>query len=135
MAHFHGIEPRVIEHILLIVIQVDGLLDGFGVDAGQAAHGQGEVTVGTRIVDTPVGVALSPVESGLELPVGLDVIGRVHETGEGPLAGSLIVLGNREVVVLPGRVFAKRPLGEERAQQNACDRETQNGDTPHSIPV
>jgi len=41
-----GVEPRVVENVV-ILIEVDRLLDGFGVNAGQAANGGGQVAVET----------------------------------------------------------------------------------------
>src|SRR5208283_1862573 len=101
---FHGVKPRVVENVVGFVIQVDGLLHAPGVDAGQAAHGQGEVPVRAGVIDGPVGAALTPVQAGLELPVGLQVVRQVHEAGEAPLAGDFVIGRYRKVVVLPGRI-------------------------------
>jgi len=59
-----------LKHVV-VVVQVNGLLDGLGVDARQAPDGRGEVPVGAGIVDGPVGAAHAPVEVRPELPVDL----------------------------------------------------------------
>ena len=115
VAHLDGIEPRIIEHVVVLV-EVDGLLGGAGLDAGEAADGGGEVAVGAGVIDGPVGVAVGPVQAA-KLPVDGDVEGGVHEAGEGPLARLVIVRRDGKIVVLPGRVLAKRPLRAERAHQ------------------
>ena len=68
MADFDCIEPGIVVDVVA-VIQIDRLLDGAHVDAGQAADGFGKVAVGARIVGGPVGAAFFPiVRNRLRLP-------------------------------------------------------------------
>jgi len=46
VSHFDGIEPRIIEHVVVIV-QVDWLFDTPGVNPGEAAHGGGKMAIGS----------------------------------------------------------------------------------------
>ncbi len=44
MAGFDGVQPGIVEHVV-VRIQVDGLLHGAGVHPGEAADGHGQVAV------------------------------------------------------------------------------------------
>ena len=54
-----GIEPGPV--VVVAILDIDRLLDGADVDAGEAAHGGGEVAVGAGVIGGPAGVALAPV--------------------------------------------------------------------------
>jgi hypothetical protein len=114
VAHFHRIEPRVVENIV-VVVQVDGLFHGAGLDTGQAADSGGQVAVRARVVDGPVGVAFAPIEAALVfgLPVHADFRRGVHEACKSPLAGHVPVIRQRETKILPSRVLAEWALRPE----------------------
>ena len=134
---FDGVQPRVVEHVVVIV-QIDRLLHGARVNARQPVDGGGQVAVGTRIVDGPVGVSFAPVESAApaRLPVEIDARGGVHEAGEGPLPGHGPIRGKREIEVLPRRILAERTLRKQRAnQQRQTRQEYEEPAKPHLIPV
>ena len=118
VADFDGVEPGVVEHVV-VSVQIDGLLDAARADAGEAADGGGEVAVGARVVDGPVGIAFAPVEAAAptRLPVQIDAGGGVHEAREGPFAGLAPVRRKGEIVIFPGRVLAEWALREQRAHE------------------
>src|SRR5690242_1646072 len=94
--------------------------------------------VRTWIVDGPVGIALSPIETPavFRLPVEPKVRGGIHETREGPFPRYLVVGGQREIVIFPRRKLPKWILREKRANyQPASHRAGEKPSTPHVIPV
>ena len=60
VAHFHGVQPRVVENVV-VLFQVDGLLRRLPIDARQPPDGLRQMPVRPRVVDGPVGIALMPV--------------------------------------------------------------------------
>src|ERR1017187_10209968 len=135
VAHLDGVQPGVIEHVIVFQ-EIDGLFDAARVNAGEAADGGGKVPVGTGIVDGPVGVAFAPIEAAfvLALPVQADRGSGIHQAGEGPFAGLVPIVGNGEIVVLPGRIRAEGVLREQRTnQQCAAHGGYQESANPHLI--
>ena len=120
VADFDAVEPGPV--VLEAFVEIDGLFDGAGVDAGEAAEGLGEVAVAAGIVHGPIdaAAALGPIAGAAEAATaeasaaaatteGIGGVG-VHEAGEGPLGLFLIVGRDGEIVVLEGGVFAPRLL-------------------------
>ena len=58
MARLYSVEPRPVIH--RAIVQIDRLLHGPAVYAGQAAQSFGEMAVGARIILRPDGIALGP---------------------------------------------------------------------------
>src|SRR5260370_1129284 len=80
LAYLNGVEPGPVVDFVAVV-EVDGLLDGAGVDASEAADGCGEGAVGAGVVLGPEGEAFLPwaLEARVEAVEGT---GRVHEAAE-----------------------------------------------------
>ena len=108
MAHFHAVEERPV--VLVAIVQVNDDFHAARVDAAQAAHGLGEVTVGAWIVHRPVGAAVSPGAGDLEAAVDA-AHRRIHQAAEGPFAG-LLEIARDGIVIVPfhRRILAKRAL-------------------------
>jgi hypothetical protein len=89
LADLNGVEPWPVVD-LVTVVEIDALFDGASVDAGEATDGGGEGTISAGKVLGPEGEALLPraLEAGV---VAVEWAGRVHETGEAPLGGALVV--------------------------------------------
>jgi hypothetical protein len=118
LAYLNGVEPRPVVDFVA-VIEVDGLLDGAGVDAGEAADGSGECAVGFGVVLGPEGEAFAPVALEARV-VAVEGAGRIHESREGPFGGSLPVGRERHgFVSFDGRVLAKGALCVEHAEHNS----------------
>ena len=108
VAHLAGVEPGPVVDVVAVV-QVDGLLDGAGVEARQPAEGLGEVAVGARIILGPAGAAFAPVESAAPAPAP-------GEAGERMLADTS---GGRR----PIRSFRRNPQAARRCRRlRGCGR-------------
>ena len=118
LADLNGVEPGPVVD-LVAVVEVDGLFDGSGVDAGEAADGFGEGAVGFGEVLGPEGEAEAPVALEARV-VAVEGAGRIHEAGEGPFGGLLPVGRERHgFVAFDGGVFAEGTLCVEHAKQGA----------------
>ena len=117
VADLDRVEPGPIE--LIAVLDVDGLLDGAAVDAGEAPHREHEMALGARVVGGPAGVALAPVavaapEAAATAEASIAAgERRIHQAGEHPFGGLAPVRRQREVFILAAGVLAERFLGEE----------------------
>ena len=120
LAYLNGVEPGPVVDFVAVV-EVDRLLDGAGVDAGEAADGGGERAVGGGVVLGPEGEAFLPWALKARV-VAVERAGRIHEAGEGPLGRSLPVGRERHgVVALDGRVDAEGALRVEHADHDSCE--------------
>ena len=133
LAYLNGVEPGPVVDFIAIV-EVDGLLDGPGIDAGEAANGGGECAVGFRVILGPEGEAFLPWALKARV-VAVEWAWRVHQAGEGPLGGSLPV--GREwhrIVAFDGRVLAEWALRVEPAEHNSDEgnRATESREDRHS---
>jgi hypothetical protein len=110
-ANLDGVEPGPIVGIAFV--EVDGLLHGAHLDAGQAAESLGEVAVGAGVILGPEREALAPVavESAGVAIVGT---GRVHQAGEGPFGGLVPILGDFEVLVFDAWELTEWALESEQ---------------------
>ena len=100
VAHFAHHHPRPVVEVATI-IRIYGLLHGPGMDAGEAAHGHGKITVRARVILRPAGAALAPVTIAAEAEgFGKPAlgVGRVHEASLDPLGFLLIIGGQADVV-------------------------------------
>src|SRR5262249_21353178 len=70
MPDFDAVEPWPVVDIAFV--EVDRLLGGADMQAGEAANGPREVAVGTGVVDGPVGGAVGPVHVGAVAPHAAD---------------------------------------------------------------
>src|SRR5205807_4835961 len=86
LAYLDGVEPGPVVDFVAVV-EVDGLLDGAGVDAGKAADGGGESAVGFGVVLGPEGEAFLPWALKARV-VAVERARGVHEACEGPLGGA-----------------------------------------------
>src|SRR5262249_27702383 len=119
-ADLDGVEERPI--VLIAFFDVDGLLDTARIDAGEASHGGGEVAGGGGGVGGAARAGAGPgARGGAEARAPAVVAageGRVHEAGEGPLAGSLVVGRKGKVAVFVAGEFAEGTLREERGEED-----------------
>src|SRR5262249_60465976 len=134
----HAAFPIWIFEAVVIVVEMDGLLHRARVNPRQAADGSGNVTIGARVVDCPVGVAFPPVEAAaiFALPIEADRGSRIHQPGEGPLRRLVPIGRQREVVILPGGILAEGTLCEQRTHhsyQPYCGRH--ESENPHQLSV
>src|SRR5579884_1000759 len=107
MADLDAVEPRPVVDV--VVVEIDGLLDGARLHARQPAHGGGEMAIRARVGHRPVGGAFLPASQELEAAVTA-ANRRIHQAGEGPFAGHAEIRRNRELFVLDARVLAERLL-------------------------
>ena len=71
VCHLHGIDPRVVED--LVAVEIDDLLDGAHLDAGEALQRQQELAIRLGIVARPTGpvavsIAVSEAEAAATAP-------------------------------------------------------------------
>src|ERR1017187_671682 len=125
MPNFDAIQPGPVVNIIA-VIQIHRLLDGAGLDAGQAAKRGREMPVRARIVDGPVRPAGQPVPKA---PVAESDVG-IHQSGEGPFTGQLPIRWFWKVVVFPPRIITKFALAEGHAREQRARPSPEPFETP-----
>src|SRR5579884_2568723 len=107
LADLNGVEPGPVVD-LIVVIEIDGLLDGADVNAREAAHGFGEMTISARVILGPEAEAVAVVRI---FAIGVTVVpaARVHQARKSPF-GLLLIVGRQRDFAgagLHAAIFAK----------------------------